>query len=96
MKTKKVVKEARKIEENFRVTNGEKFRLKHVDPGNTLGFKAEDKPRSQEMLARGVEILSRLQDVLYAQGRWAVLLIFQAMDAAGKDGAIKHVMSGVR
>jgi len=95
MKTKALIKQARKIAEEFRVTKGGKFRLREVDPGDTLGFKAEDKPRSKEALAMGVELLAKLQDVLYAQDRWAVLLIFQAMDAAGKDGAIKHVMSGV-
>jgi len=66
-----------------------------VDPGDTLGLKSADKPRAKEALAEGVGVLSELQDKLYAQDKWAVLLIFQAMDAAGKDGAIKHVMSGV-
>jgi PPK2 family polyphosphate:nucleotide phosphotransferase len=66
-----------------------------VDPGDTLGLKSEDKPRAKEALAQGVEALADLQDKLYAQDKWAVLLIFQAMDAAGKDGAIKHVMSGI-
>ena len=81
--------------EPFRVTNGKSFRLKDVDPGDTLRFKREDKPRAKEALAIGVQALAELQDMLYAQDKWAVLLIFQAMDAAGKDGAIKHVMSGV-
>ncbi|HSE57609.1 MAG TPA: polyphosphate kinase 2 family protein, partial [Nitrospiraceae bacterium] len=65
------------------------------DPGETLGLGSEDKPRAKEVLATGVAALSQLQDMLYAQDRWSVLLIFQAMDAAGKDGAIKHVMSGI-
>ena len=95
MKTKALIKQARKIAETFRVTKGGRFRLKDVDPGETLDLKAEDKPRAKEALARGVEVLCELQDRLYAQDKWAVLLIFQAMDAAGKDGAIKHVMSGV-
>ena len=90
-----IVKKAREFSKPFRVTKGEKFRLKDVDPGDTLGLKSEDKPRAKEALATGVEALAQLQDMLYAQDRWAVLLIFQAMDAAGKDGAIKHVMSGV-
>ena len=90
-----IVKKAREFSKPFRVTKGEKFRLKDVDPGDTLGLKSEDKPRAKEALANGVEALAQLQDMLYAQDRWAVLLIFQAMDAAGKDGAIKHVMSGV-
>ena len=66
-----------------------------MDPGDTGRLGAEDKPRAQELLASGVKLLAELQDRLYAQDRWAVLLLFQAMDAAGKDGAIKHVMSGV-
>jgi PPK2 family polyphosphate:nucleotide phosphotransferase len=90
-----IVKKARELSKPFRVTKGDKFRLKNVDPRDTLGLKSEDKPRAKEALAIGVEALAQLQDMLYAQDRWAVLLIFQAMDAAGKDGAIKHVMSGV-
>jgi len=69
--------------------------MKDVDPGYTLSFKSEAKPRAKEALAIGVEALADLQDKLYAQDKWAVLLIFQAMDAAGKDGTIKHVLSGV-
>jgi PPK2 family polyphosphate:nucleotide phosphotransferase len=72
-----------------------RFRLKDFDPGDTRGLKDEDKPRAKQLLAQGVQALADLQDRLYAQDHWAVLLIFQAMDAAGKDGAIKHVMSGV-
>ncbi len=79
----------------YRVTDGRRFRLKDVDPGDTGPLKSEDKPRAKEALQTGVEALAELQDMLYAQDRWAVLLVFQAMDAAGKDGAIKHVMSGV-
>ena len=77
------------------MTDGDGFRLKDIDPGDTLKLKSEDKPRAQEALATGVQALASLQDMLYAQDRWGVLLIFQAMDAAGKDSAIKHVMSGV-
>jgi PPK2 family polyphosphate:nucleotide phosphotransferase len=91
----KLVKRARKLARRFRVSDGASFRLKDVDPGDTLRFTSEDKPRAKQALAVGVELLAELQDMLYAQDRWAVLLIFQAMDAAGKDGAIKHVMSGV-
>ncbi len=91
----RVVKVARAISRPFRVTDGSRFRLDHIDPADTGDLKAEDKPRAKEALARGVEALARLQDVLYADDKWGVLLIFQAMDAAGKDGAIKHVMSGV-
>ena len=74
---------------------GDNFRLKDIDPGDTLDFTSEDKPRAKEALAMGVDLLAELQNMLYAQDCWAVLLIFQAMDAAGKDGAIKHVMSGI-
>jgi PPK2 family polyphosphate:nucleotide phosphotransferase len=95
MTTKTLIKRARKFANPFLVTNGKKFRLKDYDPGDTLGFDAEDKPRAKEALALGVQVLADLQDRLYAQDRWGVLLVFQAMDAAGKDGAIKHVMSGV-
>jgi PPK2 family polyphosphate:nucleotide phosphotransferase len=95
MKPKGIIKKARKLAEPFRVTNGDRFRLKDVVPGDTLDLKSEDKPKAKEALALGVEVLAELQDKLYAQDKWAVLLIFQAMDAAGKDGAIKHVMSGV-
>lgn len=90
-----VVRDSARLAKKFRVTNGEKFRLKDFDPGDTLQFKDEDKKRGKKALEKGVETLAQLQDILYAQDRWAVLLIFQAMDAAGKDGAIKHVMSGV-
>jgi PPK2 family polyphosphate:nucleotide phosphotransferase len=95
MNTKEVIEKARKLAIPFRITNGEKFRLKDIDPGDTLGFQSEDKPRAKEALAIGIGALAELQDRLYAQDKWAVLVIFQAMDAAGKDGAIKHVMSGV-
>jgi PPK2 family polyphosphate:nucleotide phosphotransferase len=95
MKTATLLKRAGKLAKPFRVTDGRRFRLKDVDPGDTLGYGQEDKPRSKEVLAMGIEALTQLQDMLYAQDRWAVLLIFQAMDAAGKDGTIKHVMSGV-
>jgi len=95
MKTKEVIKSARELAKPFRVTKGKNFRLKDIDPDNTLDFTKEDKPKSKEALANGVMALAELQDKLYAQDKWAVLLIFQAMDAAGKDGAIKHVMSGI-
>jgi PPK2 family polyphosphate:nucleotide phosphotransferase len=76
----------------YRVENGRKFRLKDFDTGDTGGVS---KKFAEKELPRGIERLVDLQDKLYAQDRWAILLIFQAMDAAGKDGAIKHVMSGV-
>ncbi len=96
MKTKEIIKIVSELARPFRVSKGKNFRLKDVDPGETLEFTKEaDKPRAKEALAMGVTALAELQDKLYAQDKWAVLLIFQAMDAAGKDGAIKHVMSGV-
>ena len=91
---KAFIKRARKLARPFRVT-GDSFRLKDIDPDDTLDLTSEDKPRAKEALAMGVDLLAELQNMLYAQDCWAVLLIFQAMDAAGKDGAIKHVMSGV-
>jgi PPK2 family polyphosphate:nucleotide phosphotransferase len=95
MKMKQFIKQAHKIAAPFRVTDGDKFRLDDFDPGDTLGYDDEDKPKAKEALMLGVEALSKLQDKLYAEDKWALLLVFQAMDAAGKDGAIKHVMSGV-
>jgi PPK2 family polyphosphate:nucleotide phosphotransferase len=95
VKTKEVIEQARTFAKPFRVTDGTSFRLKDIDPGDTLDLGSEDKPRAKEALATGIEALAKLQDMLYAQDRWAVLLVFQAMDAAGKDGTIKHVMSGV-
>ena len=96
MKTKKMIGQARELAKKFRVSKGKNFRLKDIDPNDTLEFtKEEDKPRAKEALITGVLALAELQDKLYAEDTWAALLIFQAMDAAGKDGAIKHVMSGV-
>ncbi len=95
MRRKDLAAGARRLARRYRVKDGEGFRLDDVDPGDTAWLKAEDKPAAKEALQQGVEMLAELQDRLYAQDRWGVLLIFQAMDAAGKDGAIKHVMSGV-
>jgi len=95
MEIKELIKRARSFAKPFRVADGAGFRLKDIDPGDTLGYGSEDKPRAKEALAMGTEALAELQDMLYAQDRWALLLVFQAMDAAGKDGTIKHVMSGV-
>jgi PPK2 family polyphosphate:nucleotide phosphotransferase len=95
MTTKEVIRRAHGLAAPFRVTRGKGFRLKDFDPGDTLGFKNKDKPRAKEALETGIEALAEFQDKLYAQDKWSLLLIFQAMDAAGKDGAIKHVMSGV-
>ncbi len=80
--------------DRYRVTDGRKFRLKDYDPGDTAGHSFE-KPEAQAILQHGVERLAEFQDMLAAQDRWSLLCVFQAMDAAGKDGTIKHVMSGV-
>ena len=85
---------ARKVVQRYRVDGSKRFRLDDYDPADTSGLAIEGK-EAREMLAAGVEMLKDLQSKLYAQDRWGVLLIFQAMDAAGKDGTIKHVMSGV-
>src|ERR1043166_9433644 len=95
MKTKEIIKRAKRFVDPFRITDGKGFRLKDINPGDTLHLKSEDKEASKEVLTTGIQALAELQDMLYAQDQWAVLLIFQALDAAGKDGAIKHVMSGV-
>jgi PPK2 family polyphosphate:nucleotide phosphotransferase len=95
MKLHKIIKTAREFSSPYCISDGEKFRLAKIDPADTGDLKAADKPRAREALQTGIQALAELQDMLYAQDRWAVLLIFQAMDAAGKDGAIKHVMSGI-
>jgi PPK2 family polyphosphate:nucleotide phosphotransferase len=95
MNMEKVVKRARRLARPYRIDDGGKFRLADIDADDIGHLKAEDKTRAKQALSVGVEALCGLQDMLYAQDRWAVLLIFQAMDAAGKDGAIKHVMTGV-
>jgi PPK2 family polyphosphate:nucleotide phosphotransferase len=91
----RLVSRARDFSRPYRVTDGDRFRLADHDPGDTGDLDAEDKPRAREALASGIQTMARLQDRLWAQDRWAVLLIFQAMDAAGKDGVIKHVLSGI-
>jgi len=93
MKHGKLIKQAARLAEPFCVTKGEKFRLKDWDPTDTTGVK--NKEQAQEILDGRVGVLSRLQEKLYAQDRWAVLVVLQALDAAGKDGVVKHVMSGV-
>ncbi len=83
-----------KLLKRFRIDKPGNFRLADIDPADTCGADME-KDEAKALLAEGTRRLSDLQERLYAQDRWAVLAIFQAMDAAGKDGAIKHVMSGV-
>src|SRR5258708_36688043 len=95
MKKKEIIERSKKYIKPYRVTDGKKFRLKDIDPSDTGDVTSEDKPLAKELLESGIEVLAELQDVLYAQDQWSLLLIFQAMDAAGKFGAIKHVMSGV-
>jgi PPK2 family polyphosphate:nucleotide phosphotransferase len=95
MNLEKSVARVGKLASPYRVTEGGAFRLEQVDPGGTGGLESEDKPRARAMLKDGIRALRELQERLYAQDQWAVLLVFQAMDAAGKDSAIKHVMSGV-
>ena len=84
---------ASKLVKPYRVEDGAKFRLKDFDPGDTGNIHSKED--AEELLANGIAAMAELQDKLYAQHQWGVLLIFQAMDAAGKDGSIKHVMSGV-
>jgi len=92
---KKLAERARAFAKPYRVTRGKGFRLADVDPADTAHLESEDAERARQALGEATEYLADLQDKLYAQDHWAVLLIFQAMDAAGKDGTIKHVMSGV-
>ena len=94
MPRKNIMDAMRKYTDPFRVTKGKDFRLKEFDPGDTLGLKM-DKEEAAALLERGSEWLAMEQDILYAQDSWSVLLVFQAMDAAGKDGTIKHVMSRI-
>ena len=86
--------EIRDLLARYRITDGRKFRLKDHDPADTAGYSM-DKPAAGMLLEAGVKRLAEFQDKLHAQDRWAMLCAFQAMDAAGKDGTIKHVMSGV-
>jgi PPK2 family polyphosphate:nucleotide phosphotransferase len=92
---KELIKRAKKFSKNYCVGDGEKFRLKDYDTEPEIDLGPEDKPLVKQTLQLGVDALAAMQDILYAQDRWSLLVIFQAMDAAGKDGAIKHVMSGV-
>jgi PPK2 family polyphosphate:nucleotide phosphotransferase len=90
-----LIERARRFAAPYRIDRGKRFRMKDIDPDDRGDLTAEDKPRAQEALQTGIDAIADLQDRLYAQDRWAVLLIFQAIDAAGKDSAIKHVMSGI-
>jgi len=83
---------ASKLVKQYRVEDGKKFRLKAFDPADTGHLHSK---HAKELLERGIAEMAELQEKLYAQDSWGLLLIFQGIDAAGKDGAIKHVMSGV-
>jgi PPK2 family polyphosphate:nucleotide phosphotransferase len=90
-----LLRRTRALAKRYEVTAGSDFALRTIHPDDTGGFSSSEKKEAKELLERDVEALSDLQERLYAQDRWAVLLIFQALDAAGKDGAIRHVMSGI-
>jgi len=93
MKTRRALKEMSRLAERYCVRSGQKFRLEDADPADTRGVKS--RTHAEKLLEKSIAILRLMQEKLYAQDRWALLLIFQGMDAAGKDSAIKHVMSGV-
>jgi polyphosphate kinase 2 (PPK2 family) len=90
MARKEILDRIEKYIDPFRITKGKGFRLNDFDPGDTCGLRL-DKAEAADLLQRGTEWLAEEQDMLYAQNRWSLLLVFQAMDAAGKDGTIKHV-----
>ncbi len=92
---KELIEQAKKFSNQYCVGNGDKFRLEEYKTSVNFDLGPEDKPLVKKTLQLGVNALAAMQDILYAQDKWSLLLIFQAMDAAGKDGAIKHVMSGV-
>jgi PPK2 family polyphosphate:nucleotide phosphotransferase len=94
MPRKEILDQIEKYVRPFRITDGQDFRLKDFDPGDTRGLKME-KAEAASLLQSGIAWLTEEQEMLYAQDRWSLLLVFQAMDAAGKDGTIKHVMSGI-
>jgi len=94
MPRKEIIDRIEKYVHPYRITKGDRFKLANFDPADTRGLRL-DKGEATDLLQRGTEWLAEEQDMLYAQKRWSLLLVFQAMDAAGKDGTIKHVMSGV-
>jgi len=94
MREKEVLRRIREYVDPYRITKGKGFRLKDFDPADTAGLQM-DKGEARELLQRGTAWLAEEQNMLYAQDRWSLLLVFQAMDAAGKDSTIKHVMSGI-
>lgn len=92
---KSIIERAKKFSKQYCVGNGNDFRLKDYETKASFNLGPEGKSKVNETLEIGVNALSAMQDILYAQDKWSLLIIFQAMDAAGKDGAIKHVMSGI-
>jgi PPK2 family polyphosphate:nucleotide phosphotransferase len=92
---REVLKRIERLVAPYRVTKGKGFRLKDFDPGDTGGFGSDQKPRAKELLVKGIRWMAEEQDKFYAADTHSMLLVFQAMDAAGKDGTIRHVMSGV-
>ena len=92
---KEQLKRIQELIKPYKIKSGKGFKLDDIDPSDTQKLGTDRKEEAKELLVAGVEWLAELQDKLYAQDRWGVLCIFQAMDAAGKDGTIKHVMSGV-
>src|SRR6516162_7837022 len=94
MARQEILERIQRYVDPFRITKGKGFRLRNIDPADTCGLQL-GKGEAAELLARGTQWLAEEQDMLYAQDSWSLLLVFQAMDAAGKDGTIKHVMSGV-
>ena len=94
MARQEILDRIQKYVDPFRITKAKGFRLKDFDPGDTRGLKL-DKGEAAELLQRGIAWLAEEQNILYAQDRWSLLLVFQALDAAGKDGTIEHVMSGL-
>jgi len=92
---KEIIDRAKALARPYRITDGKDFKLAKIDPEEIGEFKDDDKSEAKEALAEVTSAMADLQGKLYAQNQWAVLLIFQAMDAAGKDSAIKHVMSGI-
>lgn len=92
---KELIQRAKKFSKQYNVGDGDGFKLKDYETKASFNLGEEGKPLVNQTLQMGVDALAAMQDVLYAQDKWSLLLVFQAMDAAGKDGAIKHVMSGV-
>ena len=92
---REILKKLKKLVDPYRITKGKGFRLKDIDPGDTGGFGSDQKPKAKELLAQGIRWMAEEQEKFYAADRHSMLLLFQAMDAAGKDGTIRHVMSGV-